>query len=157
MVATSSLSRALALTLVALLFAACSTDSNPTLPLEYGDLLFPRQKAVDGERDVMEALVYGTLEVSEECLHLNDREASTVYVPIWPPDYSLDVTASPPWVLDGAGRSLVTVGQEVLLSGGEIHTLTGISGIDASVKEALITRCPGPYWIVGDTVQPVSE
>ena len=88
-----------------LLVAACSSDSNPALPLEYGDLLFPRQQAVDGERVVMEALLIGTLAASEGCLRIDDRGSETSYLPIWPPGFELSFANGVIDVVDEAGRA----------------------------------------------------
>ena len=156
MMPSTSLKRAAML--AALLFiAACSSESNPTLPIEYGDLLFPRQKAADGERIVMQALLIGPLVTRNDCLRIDSRHGETSYLPIWPPDYGLKIEGNIVNVVDGTGRTLVRVGQAVYMGGGEIHSLEGIAAIDAQTKQAVAERCGGPYWIVGEGTRPATD
>jgi hypothetical protein len=79
---------------------------------------FPVQPPVEGERDVMEALLTGTLQEEMGCLRVVAGEDS--YLPIWPPGYSLTAEIGTPQVLNESGEVVATIGQEVNLGGGVV-------------------------------------
>lgn len=141
------------LTLVAmsLAAAACSdrsaTVSTPPTPA----IFFPQQKAVDGERASMEALLCGNLVLVEGCLGVNESETGVSYLLVWPPDWRPYVENDAIQILDGAGQVVARVEDEVCVSGGEI---TSFERLDEHLRQTLPGDCPGPYWIVGEEMWP---
>jgi hypothetical protein len=101
----------------------------------------------------MDAILIGKLAKVEGCLRINDANGETSYLAVWPSDYSLKVASGMIMVLDGAGTTRVRVGEEVFVSGGETKSVEGIAALDDQLKQELSTRCPGPYWLVGNEVR----
>ena len=110
---------------------------------------FPRQEPVNGERESMTALLIGELVQVTGCLRVNANHSDTSYLPVWPPDFTLSVEDNIIQVLDREGQVVARVGEEVYMDGGEIGSVVFLA---EGVRESLPSDCPGPYWIVGDTV-----
>ena len=114
-------------------------------------IFFPQQKAVDGEREVMDALLIGKLVVVEGCLRVNTSYSDTGYLLVWPPDFRLSTENDTIQVLNGAGQVVARVGDEVDIGGGEVRYL---ERLDEYVRQQLPPDCSGTYWIVGDVDNP---
>ena len=112
---------------------------------------FPRQEAPEGERETMDALLYGELVLVGDCLHVYDHHSGTRYVPVWPPGYRLDADGDTIQILDGGGQVVARVGDRLRLDGGEVWS-DGV--LDENVRKALAANCPGPFWIIGQEVAP---
>lgn len=110
---------------------------------------FPQQEAVDGERLVMEAEIFGTLVIVDECVRVNDSNSNISYLLVWPPDFSLSTESDPIQILDGDGKVVARVGDMVQIGGGEVKSL---SFLNESLQKNLPPNCVAPYWIVGDEV-----
>jgi hypothetical protein len=139
----------LALVVVALVAASCSSKSAPS-QYECGGIFFPRQKAGVA---VMEAILIGKLVEVDGCLRVNSRNSETSYLVVWPFGYSLRVFSGVIEVRDETGKTRVRVGEEVFVSGGETKSVEGIAALDEQLKRELATRCSGPYWLVGSEVR----
>ena len=125
------------------LILSCSSDSSSN-----DDICFPRQVDRGGDRAVMEALFTGKLELRGKCLYAVSGEEAILI--IWPPKFTLDTTGGTMRVLDGNGKAVAEVGKPISMGGGMGDKLM-MSEIDGG-KEAVC--CDGPYWIVGDMVDP---
>lgn len=145
-----NLSRLMVLALV--LSAGCNTVGEDPLFVE--GILFPLQKTVEGQRDVMQALLIGTLRESEGCLTVVGAEAGSTHVPIWPPGYTLEKHKGIRWVVDDQGRRAAPLGVAVRMGGGEFPEEALAQVLAPAFQDTLPSRCPGPYWLVGDGVQP---
>ena len=61
-------------------------------------------------------------------------------------------------VVDENGHERVRVGQEVYLSGGEVHSLENLGAVDNATRGLVEAFCAGgPYWLVGDTARPAGD
>lgn len=123
---------------------ATSTHASPDTPF------FPRQQGYSGPRTGMSALLTGELVVHDGCLQVISREPDETYTPVWPSDFSLSAAGDEIQILDGSGRVVLRVGEEVRLGGGEARSLTNIPAVDEQLQKELSSKCPSPYWLVGD-------
>jgi hypothetical protein len=117
---------------------------------EVPGVAFPRQGPVEGPRVVMEALLIGRLVLADGCLRIESVHGDGSQLPIWPPEFDLAAQGDEIQVLDGEGRVVARVGEEVYMGGGG-GSATALAGC---VREQLPDACSGPYWIVGDGVRP---
>jgi hypothetical protein len=111
---------------------------------------FPRQGPIEGPRVVMEALLIGRLVLVDGCLRIESFYGDESLLPIWPPEFGLAAEGDGIQVLDGEGRVVALVGEEVYMGGGG----GSATGMADCVREQLPATCGGPYWIVGDGVRP---
>ena len=119
-------------------------------PLEISDIAFPRQKPVEGPREVMEAELVGDLVESGGCVRVKSLYNDGSYLPIWPPDFTLGFENEIPVILDVEGNIVGRVGEEIYMGGGEGSE----NALPDSVRDQLPADCGGPFWIVGDGVRP---
>jgi hypothetical protein len=110
-------------------------------------VFFPEQRPVPiGTPDSRES---GELAVDGEgCLRIKAVADGAGYVPLWPADFELDGGA-PMQVLNGNGRVVARVGEEVVMGGGSVgrETLQENEVLDERTKRTLFERCPGPYFL----------
>ena len=116
-------------------------------------IFFPRQEKTDGERAVMEALIYGTLVLADNCIRVDYDEAEVSYLLIWPPDFDISIENGTIEILNGDGEIVAHIGDRVRISGGEIHLL---SMLDKPVQEQVPPQCIAPYWIIGEEMTAVN-
>ena len=90
----------------------------------------------------MEALLIGELVNSDGCLRVNAGESDTSYLIVWPPGLRPDAEKDVIQILNQAGKTVLRVGDEVRISGGEVSF--------SAAEQVAPADCPGPYWIVGD-------
>jgi len=143
-----------ALIAVSLAAAACgdrSTTASTSAPAPA--IFFPQQKAVDGERVSMEALLAGKLALVEGCLYVHESQTGVSYLLVWPPDSRLNVQDGAIQILDGAGQVVARVGDEIHVSGGEVASF---EHLNEYLRQTLPDDCPGPYWIVGEEIRSES-
>jgi hypothetical protein len=139
--------------LIAVLLTTAACSKSPTAPTTTDlTIFFPQQEAVNGEREVMEALIFGTLAVAENCIRVNASESDTSYLLIWPPDYTLSVENDAIQILNGSGQVVTRVGDKARISGGEVKSEIGL---DEQMRKKLPPNCLAPYWIVGDEVNTI--
>jgi hypothetical protein len=128
-------------------------DTSATIPATEPSIYFPTQEPVDGEREVMEALLFGNLTVVDKCIWVitEDGEPINIYLIIWPPNFTLNSGTDPAQIIDDNGNVVASIGDDVRLSGGEHRRL-----LDPSVSETLPPSClGGPYWIVGEEISTI--
>ena len=150
------------LALLAVLTACTSTTVSSLQPSENplpgtsdpGETIyFPRQQKTEGERAVMEALVRGTLVVTDNCIRLERNISLVNYLLIWPPDFNISNENGAVNILDENNNIVASIGDRVEMGGGEIHLL---SLLDEFIQEQVPPQCPGPYWIVGEGFTRIS-
>jgi len=100
------------------------------------------------------AELFGELVEVEHCIRLNDKNSDTSYLLVWPPDITVAIDKDAVRVVTGmvAGNRREVIwrfGEMVRLSGGETDHL------NEQQRKALSASCSGPYWIVGDEVNPL--
>jgi len=129
---------------------APSQDSKPTtISAKKLPYFFPQQEAVVGERAVMEAEIFGTLVVVDDCIRVNHNKSDTSYLLVWPPDFTLITDNDTIQILNGDDEIVARVGGKLHIGGGEVKSL---SFFNKSMQKKLPPNCLGPYWIVGDEV-----
>jgi hypothetical protein len=113
-------------------------------------VFFPKQPPTEGERAAMAALLIGDLVPVDGCLRVNSIYGDGSYLPIWPPEFTLQVQGEALQVLDGDGQVVARAGEEVSMGGGEGTS----SPPPGEASQQLPPGCTGPYWIVGTGVRP---
>ena len=141
-----------------LLLAVClpilgCSETAPTLLQDLGtgeSILFPTQERLANA--YMEALLFGELAEEDGCLVVRGEVGR--HVPIWPKGFTLREEGGN-LVIRGNERQAsarLTVGSRIQIGGGYV----GDEGanlpnfIDSETQAALLQRCPGSYFIVGD-------
>lgn len=138
---------------VTLTLSAC-VSSRENVPSSTDSIVFPRQEELEGERAVMEAEIYGTLVLNDDCIRIKSSESDTSYLLIWPPSFKLVSENNVITILNRDGEGVVKVGDRVRLSGGEVKSQ---SMLDVYVQEQMQTKCPGPYWVIGDEIDTIES
>jgi len=121
----------------------CDTPGEPDIP-------FPRQEAVDGFREVMEAELVGDLVLKGGCLRIESIYNEDSYLPVWPPEFTLGEASGVITILDGEGQVVARVGEEIYMGGG----IGAANAIADCARRQLPDTCGGPFWIVGEGVRP---
>jgi hypothetical protein len=100
------------------------------------------------------AELIGKLVTVDGCLRVNERDSSTSYLLVWPPEYTEKVSIEKDTVqIIDRGKTVVWhIGEMVHLGGGEIPS---IEYLDERLRQKLPANCPGPYWVVGDVTSSV--
>lgn len=94
----------------------------------------------------MQALFEGRVVVDQAgCIRLDSPDPATV---IWPHGFRLAVRDGQLLVRDSAGREIGSIGGAFRFGGGEVPELSASIVADHA---AVTARCPGRYWIVGET------
>lgn len=102
--------------------------------------------AAQPARESMQALFEGRVVVDPAgCIRLDSPDPATV---IWPHGFRLAVQRGQLLVRDGTGREIGRIGGAFRFGGGEVPTL---SASILAGHAAVAARCPGRYWIVGET------
>jgi hypothetical protein len=96
----------------------------------------------------------GMLVKADGCLQVMDQIDQSAYTLIWPADVSVAVTNDTVTVtfglVTGSRREVVLrIGENVQIGGGE----TKKPG--AQLQRTLPANCKGPYWVVGNNIEPV--
>ena len=94
-----------------------------------------------------EALVRGTLVLTDNCIRLERDKSLANYLLIWPPDFNIRFENSAVEIVNEDGKIVASLGDDVEMGGGEIHLL---SLLDGFIQEQVPPQCPGPYWMVGE-------
>lgn len=134
------------------LAAGCSPTGGADPRLNEADdpagTLFLTQASPAGA--VMEALFEGRVIRDEQgCLRLETGggERHTV---VWPHGFTLRSRAGALYVHDAEGREIGRVGGPFRFGGGEVPSAEWLD-LSAEQRAQAQTRCPGRYWVVGDT------
>jgi imidazolonepropionase-like amidohydrolase len=129
--------------LASLLTARPASRRGEAVPPRDRESFFPQLAPATGERAFPEALVEGTLTLSDGCLRIVQGDAVD-YLIIWPPHVRLEVSGGSVRVLDEERRTTAQVGGEVRLGGGEVQISAPIL---KELRHPLPDECPGPYWL----------
>lgn len=98
----------------------------------------------------MEALYQGQVRLdSSGCIRLASPHEATV---IWPFQSTLEERAGQLWVVDGAGDDIGTLGGDFRFGGGFVPRLHEGLGYSEDALTQIASRCPGTYWVVGETL-----
>lgn len=119
---------------------------------ELGAIVFLNQG--DPGADMPSMADGGVLSVDERgCLRLLQPAVDPDPLPVWPPGYSLDAAGDgPARILDGEGRVVARVGDEIGVGGGPTSSLEEVADADERRLREIRERCPGAYFIVGEVV-----
>ena len=120
--------------------------------VDAAELFFPAQQPPEAglESPSLTAQLFGQLVIENGCLRVVPEDAQESYLVVWPAGYTYKQDEGI-HVVDPAGEVVLSVGDEVRLSGGELRE--GIDQIDAVIEPRLPNeRCPGPYWMTGEEV-----
>lgn len=131
------------LAIVLLSMAACSEP-------ESANANFPQLRQLGpGAPESLGAEAVGELISDNGCLRLRDVDGGDNYLLIWPHTAEMTPDGQGVRVRDNSGVSLsFSVGDEIWMGGGE----TTFSHVQRRVKQPIPSDCPGPYWLVGETV-----
>jgi len=83
------------------------------------------------------------------CPRIQSESGMTDFVPIWPPDYSMQFKDKMITVTNGSGKLVAQEGKEALLQGGMIPKIWA-SERYRQLYYQLPGDCHGPYWIVSE-------
>jgi hypothetical protein len=102
------------------------------------------------------AEVRGKLVETDGCLQVVDQVDQSAYTLAWPADVSAVVAADTVTVtfglVTGNRREVVLhTGEDVHVGGGEIERL------GAQLRQRLPVNCTGPYWVVGNRIEPLNR
>jgi len=100
------------------------------------------------------ATIYGKLVQANGCLQVINQLDQSIYTLVWPPDVSAAVTGDTVTVtfglVTGHRREVVLhLGERVQIGGGETERL------GEQLQHMLPVSCTGPYWIVGNNIEPL--
>ena len=137
--------------LIILSLLACNLPFATQTDSAQPEIAFPSQQATEGEREVMEAQLFGLLVLEGSCLRVTAENES--YLIIWPPGYTLHMDNESITILDASGMPAVSLGQQVYISGGEIP-LADNTIAAANIDGLADSGCAGPYWFAGEIVEP---
>jgi hypothetical protein len=97
---------------------------------------------------VMEALFEGVVvRDAQGCLRLGSDAGATV---IWPYRFALQSRSDGLYVKDAGGRTVGRIGGSFRFGGGNIGAYSH-AGLSAGDQARAASRCPGTFWLVGDT------
>ncbi len=127
---------------------ACSVFSPPvSMPT-----VLPTPTASPTPYVIMTAMVArldGELIEVDGCLRVD------LYALVWPPDHKMTIEDGQVRVVSGlvSGKR-----REVILKIGEMVTLSGgiVPSLDDQLKLTIPANCSGPYWAVGNKIQPLT-
>jgi hypothetical protein len=99
-------------------------------------------------------VIYGRLVDTDGCLQVIDQLDQSALTLAWPPDISAAVTSDTVTVtfglVTGHGREVVLhIGENVQIGGGETEKLA------EQLQHTLPANCKGPYWVVGNSIEPL--
>ena len=98
---------------------------------------------------VMDALFNGRVVTDAAgCLRLQSSEAATV---VWPKGFSLGNSVEGVIVRNAAGVEIGRLQDTFKFGGGYVGTLDAIPIISDATRKTAYQKCPGTYWIVGQT------
>jgi len=119
----------------------------PRLTPRAPDISFPSQKSVQQPGTSAPDELIGTLRLENGCLRVESLRGEETVLPIWPPEFVLQVDEGQIQVIDGEEKVVARVDQEVYVTGrrGPVE--------DEWVLQQIPPACQGPYTLV-QTVRP---
>ncbi len=135
-------------TITCLMGTACTgqTASTPTDPPSLVSH-FPQQ--INTPNAYMDALIRGRLVLANGCLRVNDADGNSILL-IWRPGFSTRTEAETVQVIGPTGMVVAEVGDFVEVGGGGDSNPAWIG-----LTEPLPDECPGPYFIVGESIKKI--
>ena len=92
----------------------------------------------------MTALHFGELVKVNGCFRVNDREANTSHLLVWPTNLTVKTGENAIRITDENDNEIsLHIGDKMRLSGGEVHSVTSLD-----LQQNGPVNCPGPFWIV---------
>jgi len=91
----------------------------------------------------------GQLVLFDRCPEIIPHDRLVNYTPVWPPDYDVQFREGEITIVDGLGRIVAQIGEEVSLSESAIPVEWNLEGY-RQLREKLPGECNGPYWVVDD-------
>ncbi|HEU0300799.1 MAG TPA: hypothetical protein VFR37_15160 [Longimicrobium sp.] len=135
------------LCLAAAAACAASADGGPTGEDPSGTLFFSQTEVPNA---YMQALFDGRIyRDAAGCLRL-ELQGNPHDTAVWPYGFTLDDRGGELHVLDAGGRSIGRVGGHFRFGGGEQDSVKWLR-VSERQRELARTRCPGKYWVVGQT------
>ncbi len=129
-----------------------TNETSGTDPLTKPEVVFIRQKPVEGVGQVMAALATGRVVVDDAgCIRLKNRGSYDGDLIVWPPGYSMQTEGVKVHIVKEDGETLARVGDRVELGGGQIPAHPGVREMYEKHLE-IPQKCTGPLWIVGQVV-----
>lgn len=138
--------RALTSMIIYSILTACNNTATKTPSLVSS---FPQ--TINTPTVFLEALVMGELMLTNGCLRVNDIDGESVLL-IWRPGFSTRMNQGVVQVIDSTGQVAASVGDFVAVGGGFDSNPTGYG-----LAEPLPEECPGPYWLVGESINKVDS
>jgi hypothetical protein len=118
------------------------------------EVFFPQQRRPVGIGPAAGGVVKLVLD-DDGCIRFKPLPKDPGLIPIWPAEFELDVRGGEIRILNGRGRVVAKVGQEVNMMGGEAggSSLEGYNIVDKRTKRELYERCRlRYYWFVTGNV-----
>jgi hypothetical protein len=133
-----------------LLITSCVSQAANSAPLTPSSVAhFPQQ--MNTPNAYMEALIKGELVLVNGCLRVNDIEGDSILL-IWRPGFSARMEQGVVQVVDSTRQVAASVGDFVAVSGGFDDDPTWMT-----LTEPLPQDCPGPYFIVGESIKKLDQ
>lgn len=134
----------------AILLTGCdANEAGPTQEAPSVQLVFPTQP----EQHVVEQSgIAGTLVRRGDCLYV--ASSGSRFLPIWPPGFSYIVDNDDIFVVDENGHRLARVGYRIVMGGG-YHGESRSDPLSPPLRDET-EGCLGPYFLVGDVIEPGS-
>lgn len=98
-----------------------------------------------------DAVIKGELVLSNGCLRVNDVNGNS-FLLIWRPGFSTRMDQEVVQVIDSTGQVAASVGDFVEVGGGGDTNPTWYG-----LAEPLPDNCPGPYFIVGESIKKIDR
>lgn len=145
----------LAFTILCILITACANQTADNQmnapqatnsPANHSSLVahFPQQ--ANTPNAYLAALIGGELVLANGCLRVGTADGNSSLL-VWDPSFSIREDQGVVQIINGAGEVVASVGDLVIIGGGFVPKPTYME-----LTEPLPEDCPGPYWLVGDSI-----
>ena len=148
------LKRALTFIIVCIMMAACANQitSAPTnTPTSRSSLVSSFPQSITTPSAFYDAVINGELVLSNGCLRVNDTDGNS-FLLIWRPGFSIRTDQGVVQIIDSTGQVTASVGDFVEVGGGGDLNPTWYG-----LVEPLPENCPGPYFIVGESIKKIDR
>ena len=92
-----------------------------------------------------EALMSGTVVELDGCIRVRSDAGSRGHLLVWQPDHRIQRNGERIEIVDGSGKVLARVGEQIRIGGGEMPR----AAVEKALKAPLPPACTGPYWMAG--------
>ena len=112
---------------------------------------FPQK--INTPNTYMEMLIKGELVLDNGCLRVSDVDGVSIML-IWDSRFSTRTEQGVVQVIDNStGEVLASVGDFVAVGGGS----AGTNPTELDLKESIPDECPGPYYLVGESIKKIDR